>query len=66
MSESLHYSNSNYFVKKIYELTDSNPQDFIVRKAKIDASLKKSKENEINNIKPRILKVNSCFGLELF
>jgi hypothetical protein len=57
MYESLHYSNTNYFIKKIYELTDSYPQDFIVQKASIDAKLIKSKENEINKIKPRILKV---------
>jgi hypothetical protein len=57
MYESLHYSNTNYFIKKIYELTDLYPQDFIVQKASIDAKLIKSKENEINKIKPRILKV---------
>lgn len=57
MYESLHYSNATYFVKKIYELTGLNPQEFIRLKAAIDSKLSKQKQREIDIHKPLILKV---------
>ena len=47
MEESLHNTNAAFFKKKIYELSNTKPQEYIAKKLKIDRKLKREAEKNI-------------------
>ena len=59
IEESLHSSNAAFFKKKVYEYTNTKPQEYLAKKLKIERKIKRDAEKDI----PLAVKVTAISSL---